>query len=184
MLRTLVDRARQGDEEAFGALVRAVGDRCMYIAHRILRDADLAQDAVQVALVQVWRELPTLRDPDKFEGWLHRILVHACYAEIRRRHHFAASVVLLETDEPTGRDEYLVVNDRDALDRAFRRLPPEQRVVLVFHHALGLTLDEVAEHLEIPVGTVKSRLFYATSAIRAALAADARTPSLAQEHSA
>jgi RNA polymerase sigma-70 factor (ECF subfamily) len=182
VLRTLVDRARQGDEEAFGALVRAVGDRCIFISHRILRDADLAEDAVQMALVQAWRELPTLRDLDRFEAWLHRILVNACYAEARRRRRFAANVVLLETDEPTGGDEYLAVNDRDELDRGFRRLPPEQRAVLVFHHALGLTMPEVADHLGIPLGTAKSRLSYATAAIRAALEADARPPTLDQEH--
>jgi RNA polymerase sigma-70 factor (ECF subfamily) len=182
MLRTLVDRAKQGDEEAFGALVREVGDRCIFIAHRILRDSDLAEDAVQMALVQVWRELPALRDLDRFEAWLHRILVHACYAEARRSRPHAANVVLLEMDEPTAGDEFLAVNDRDQLDRGFRRLPAEQRAVLVFHHAIGLTLPEVAEHLGIPLGTAKSRLSYATAAIRAALEADARTPNLDQEN--
>ena len=182
MLQALVDRARQGDEEAFGALVRAVGDRCIYVAHRILRDASLAEDAVQVTLVRVWRELPTLRDIDRFEAWLHRILVHACYAEARRNRRVAANVVLLETDGPTARDELGTVHDRDQIDRGFRRLPPEQRAVLVFHHALGLTMPEVADHLGIPLGTAKSRLFYATAAIRAALEADARTPNLDQEH--
>ena len=123
MLRAIVDQARQGDEEAFGALVREVGDRCIFIAHRILRDANLAEDAVQVALVQVWRELPALRDLDRFEAWLHRILVNACYAEARRGRHFAADVVLLETDAPTADDdELLTVHDRDQLDRGFRRL--------------------------------------------------------------
>ena len=106
MLRTIVDQARQGDEEAFGALVREVGDRCIFIAHRILRDANLAEDAVQVALVQVWRELPALRDLDRFEAWLHRILVNACYAEARRGRHFAADVVLLETDAPASADAF------------------------------------------------------------------------------
>lgn len=182
MLRTLVDRARQGDEEAFGALVREVGDRCIFIAHRILRDADLAEDAVQMALLQVWRELPALRDLDRFEAWLHRILVNACYAEARRSRRFTANVVLLETDGPTANDAYLTVHDRDQLDRGFRRLPPEQRAILVFHHALGLTMPEVADHLGIPLGTAKSRLSYATAAIRAALEADARTISLDQEH--
>ena len=182
MLRTLVDRARQGDEEAFGALVREVGDRCIFIAHRILRDNDLAEDAVQMALVQVWRELPALRDLDRFEAWLHRILVNACYAEAQRSRRFAANVVLLETDAPAAGDELLTVNDRDQLDRGFRRLPPEQRAILVFHHALGLTVPEVADHLGIPLGTAKSRLSYATAAIRAALDADARTPILDQEN--
>ncbi len=181
MLRAIVDQARQGDEEAFGALVREVGDRCIFIAHRILRDANLAEDAVQTALVQVWRELPALRDLDRFDAWLHRILVNACYAEARRSRHFAADVVLLETDAPTAADEFLTVHDRDQLDRGFRRLPPEQRAVLVFHYALGLTVPEVADHLGIPLGTAKSRLSYATGAIRAALEADARTPTLDQE---
>ena len=187
MLRAIVAQAQQGDEEAFGALVREVGDRCIFIAHRILRDANLAEDAVQVALVQVWRELPSLRDPDRFEAWLHRILVNACYAEARRGRHFAADVVLLETDAPAsagpfGLDQSLLsVHDRDQLDRGFRRLPPEQRAVLVFHYALGLTVPEVADHLGIPLGTAKSRLSYATSAIRAALEADARTATLDRE---
>ena len=181
MFRTLVDRARQGDEEAFGAQVREVGDRCIFIAHRILRDANLAEDAVQVALVQVWRELPALRDLDRFEAWLHRILVNACYAEARRSRHFAADVVLLETDTPIAADELLTVHDRDQLDRGFRRLPPEQRAVLVFHHALGLTVPEVADHLGIPLGTAKSRLHHATRALRASIEADARSTADSQE---
>ena len=182
LLRAVVDQARQGDEEAFGALVRAVGDRCMFIAHRILRDAGLAEDAVQAALVTVWRELPTLRDLDRFEAWLHRILVNACYAEARRDRRYAANVVLLEMDGPTATDEYTAVHDRDQLDRGFRRLPPEQRAILVFHYALGMTVPEVADHLGIPLGTAKSRLSYATASIRAALEADARSPLLDQEH--
>ncbi len=181
MLRTIVDRARQGDEEAFAALVREVGDRCIFIAHRILRDADLAEDAVQVALVQMWRDLPALRDLDRFEAWLHRILVNACYAEARRRRQGATTVVLIETDGPVTSDDFLTVNDRDQLDRGFRRLPPDQRAVLVFHYALGMTMPEVADHLGIPLGTAKSRLSYATGAIRAALEADARTPLTDQE---
>ncbi len=181
MLRSIVERARQGDEEAFAALVREVGDRCMFVAHRILRDGNLAEDAVQVALVQVWRDLPSLRDVDRFDAWLHRILVHACYAEAKRGRRFAADVVLLDTDAPTSADEILSVDDRDQLDRGFRRLPPEQRAILVFRFALGLTVPEVADHLGIPLGTAKSRLFYATGAIRAALEADARTPILDQE---
>ena len=185
MLRSIVDQARQGDEEAFGALVSEVGDRCIYIAHRILRDTNLAEDAVQVALVQVWRELPALRDLDRFEAWLHRILVNACYAEARQRRHVATDVVLLDTDAPTADDaEILTFHDRDQLDRGFRRLPPEQRAVLVFHHALGMTVPEVADHLGIPLGTAKSRIAYATAAIRAALEADARSPILDQEQPA
>jgi RNA polymerase sigma-70 factor (ECF subfamily) len=176
VLQTLAARAQRGDEEAFASLVRALGDRCIFIAHRILRDVDRAEDAVQAAFISAWKELPTLRDLDRFEAWFHRILVNACYAEARRGRRWATNVVLLETDAPVARDEVLTVHDRDQLERGFRRLPPEQRAVLVFHHALGLSLLEVADHLGIPVGTAKSRLFYATAAIRAAIEADDREP--------
>jgi RNA polymerase sigma-70 factor (ECF subfamily) len=184
VLLAIVDQAKHGDEEAFAALVREVGGRCMSIAHRILRDSNLAEDAVQVALVKVWRELPTLRELDKFDAWLHRILVNACYAEARRGRRFAADVPVLEFDGPAAPDAYLSVHDRDQLDRAFRRLPPDQRAVLVFRYGLGMSVPEVADHLGIPLGTAKSRLFHATAAVRAALEADARTPLLDQEQPA
>lgn len=184
MLRALVERARQGDEEAFGALVRAVGDRCMAIAFRILRDVDLAEDAVQTAIVTAWRELPALRDPDRFEPWLHRMLVNACYAEARRSRRWAANIRALPLDGATVADDVLTINDRDQLERGLRRLPVEQRAVLVFHHYLGLTLPEVADRLDIPVGTAKSRLHYATASLRAVLEADDRSPTLSQERPA
>ena len=178
MQRALVDRAKQGDGEAFDALARAVGDRCMAIACRILRDADLAEDAVQAALITAWRELRTLRDPDAFEPWLHRILTHACYAEARRRRRWSASIRILPVEATSGSDDTLTVHDRDQLERAFRRLTLEQRAVLVFHHYLGLPLSEVADRLDIPIGTAKSRVHFATAALRASLEADDRTPSI------
>jgi RNA polymerase sigma-70 factor (ECF subfamily) len=179
--RALVDRAKQGDAEAFDALARTVGDRCMAIAYRILRDADLADDAVQAALITAWRELRTLRDPDRFEPWLHRILTHECYAEARRRTRWSADIRVLPVDRERETDGILTVNDRDQLERAFRRLTLEQRAVLVFRHYLDLTLVEVADRLGIPVGTAKSRLHHATAALRASLEADARTPNASQE---
>jgi RNA polymerase sigma factor (sigma-70 family) len=174
--RTLVDQAKRGDEEAFDALARMVGDRCMAIAVRILRDAHLAEDAVQAALVVAWRELRTLRDPDRFEPWLHRILTNECYAEARRRTRWSANIRVLMVEETREAAGILTVNDRDELERAFRRLTLEQRAVLVFHHYVGLPLGEVADRLDIPLGTAKSRLHHATSALRASLDADARTP--------
>ena len=176
MDRTLVDQAKRGDEEAFDALARMVGDRCMAIAVRILRDAHLAEDAVQAALVVAWRELRSLRDPDRFEPWLHRILTNECYAEARRRTRWSANIRVLPVEETHEAGGILTVNDRDQLERAFRRLTLEQRAVLVFHHYVGLTLPEVADRLGIPIGTAKSRLHHATSALRASLDADARTP--------
>lgn len=176
MHRALVERARHGDSEAFDALARQVGDRCMAIAFRILRDADQADDAVQSALIAAWKDIRRLRDPDAFEFWLHRILVNECYAEARRRRRWSANLHVLERPEAEDPAEILTVNDRDQLDRAFRRLTLEQRAVLVFHHYVGLTAEQVADRLGIPVGTAKSRIHHATSALRASLDADARTP--------
>ena len=184
MHRALVDRAKQGDAEAFDALARVVGDRCMAIACRILRDADLADDAVQASLITAWRELRTLRDPDRFEPWLHRILTNECYAEARRRRRRSTDVRVRPIEDASDPGGIFTVVVRDQLDRAFRRLTLEQRAVLVFHHYLGLTLTEVADHLGIPVGTAKSRLHHATTAMRSSLDADARTPHLSQERSA
>ena len=184
MHRDLVDRAKQGDEEAFDALARAVGDRCMAVAHRILRDAHLAEDAVQAALVVAWRELRTLRDPDRFEPWLHRILVNECYAEARRQTRWSAELRLLPIDGSAEAPGILTVNDRDQLERAFRRLTLEQRAVLVFHHYLVLPLPDVAIRLGIPLGTAKSRLHHATAALRASLEADDRPSHISQERMA
>jgi RNA polymerase sigma-70 factor (ECF subfamily) len=177
--RALVELAQEGDEEAFASLARMAGDRLMGIAYRILRDVDRAEDAVQQTIVTAWRELPTLRDPDRFGGWLYRMLVHACYAETRRRRRWSETVRALTLDPARGRDGILSVDDRDQLERAFRRLPPEQRAVFVFHHHLGMRLSEVAETLDVPVGTVKSRLHYATTTLRAAIEADLLIPAAA-----
>jgi len=172
----LVERARAGDEEAFASLARAAGDRLLAIAYRILRDLGLAEDAVQQTLVLAWRELPSLRDAERFDAWLRRLLVHACYREARRGHRWATNVRVLPIDHPTGFDDYAGVVARDQLERGFRQLPPEQRAVFVFHHHLGLTQPEIAQELGVPLGTVKSRLPYATDALRSALEADLRLP--------
>jgi RNA polymerase sigma-70 factor (ECF subfamily) len=175
VLRDLVERARRGDEEAFDALARQVGDRCMAIASWILRDADLAEDAVQSALVRAWRELRTLRDPDRFEPWLHRILTNECYAEARRRTRWSGRIRVLHAPQHDEHGGILTVDDRDQLERAFRRLTLEQRSVLVFHHVVGLPVAEIADRLGIPLATAKSRLRLATSALRASLEADDRS---------
>ena len=184
MQRELVDRAKRGDDEAFDALARTVGDGCMAIAHRILRDSDLAEDAVQAALIIAWRELRTLRDPERFEPWLHRILTHECYAAARRRRQWSTPIRILHTDGPREPGDILTVNDRDELERAFRRLTVEQRAVLVFHHYLGLSLADVAIRLAIPIGTVKSRLHHATTAMRASVEANSRTSHISEERPA
>jgi RNA polymerase sigma-70 factor, ECF subfamily len=172
--RTLVELAIEGDEDAYAGLMAIAGDRLIAIAYRILRDLDRAEDAVQVALVNAWRDLPTLRDPDRFEAWLTRILVRACYAEADRSRRWTSRMRVLPVDAPMPSDEMATVAERDRLDRGFRRLPTDQRAIVVLHHYLGWSQPEIARALEVPLGTVKSRLFYATRALRAAIEADDR----------
>jgi RNA polymerase sigma-70 factor (ECF subfamily) len=173
----LVEAARAGDEEAFASIVRGSGDRLFAVAQRILRDVGRAEDAVQQTFVTAWRELPALRDSMRFEAWIHRILVHSCYAEARRASKWSSSAQLLQLDGPATPDPTLDVVMRDALDRGFRRLPAEQRAAFVLHHYLGWSVPEIAENLGVPMETIRSRLRYATSTLRAALDADARTTS-------
>src|SRR5919199_1268180 len=163
--RDLVEQAQRGDREAFAILARTRGDVLYGIARRILRDANLAEDAVQQALVIAWRELRRLRDPDRFDAWLQRTLVHACYAEARRRRAWFNTVRVLPIDGPAGPDDIATFVARDEIERGFRRLPPEQRAILVLPHYVGLGLNEIGEVLDIPAGTARSRLHYAHRAM-------------------
>ena len=176
MDRTLVERAIQGDEDAYAGLMAIAGDRLLAIAYRILRDLHRAEDAVEAALVNAWRDLPTLRDADRFEAWLTRILVQECSSRpigaAADAHMRVLPIDIAGTSDPTS-----TVVDRDRLDRGFRRLPTDQRAIVVLHHYLGWSQPEIALALEIPIGTVKSRLFYATRALRAAIEADDRATS-------
>jgi RNA polymerase sigma-70 factor (ECF subfamily) len=174
MRTRLVERAREGDEIAFSDLVDLDGDRCYAIAYRILRDVERAQDAVQQAFLIAWRELPRLRDPDRFGPWLHRLLVNACYDELRRHKRWSTRMTALPDDGPGGPDPMVSVDDRDTLDRAFQRLTPEHRAVFVLHHHAGLPLADIADIVGVPTGTVKSRLHYATKTLRAAIIADSQ----------
>jgi RNA polymerase sigma-70 factor (ECF subfamily) len=180
MDRDLVQAARHGDREAYATLIRARGDRLFAIAYRILRDVDRTEDALQDALVIAWRDLPRLRDPDRFDAWLHRLVARSCVAEAVRARRLVASVEPLVFDVPAETDEYLSVADRDILDRGFRRLPPEQRTIRVLRHYAGLETAEIADALGIPDGTARSRLHHAHRAMRAALEADARVEAVGE----
>ncbi len=169
MDRDLVERARRADREAFAILVHQVSDSLYAVAFRILRDTGLAEDALQNALVLAWRRLPKLREPDRFEAWIHRILVHACYDESQRTRLWRTNVTALPIDIPENLDSTSTIADRDELERAFRHLSIEQRAVFVLHHYLGLPLVEVAVLLGIPAGTARSRLHYAMAGLRHAL---------------
>jgi RNA polymerase sigma-70 factor (ECF subfamily) len=177
--RDLADAARNGDREAYADLIRVRGDRLFAIAQRILRDVHGAEDAVQDTLVIAWRDLPGLRDTDRFDAWLTRILVRTCITEATRgRRRQVVDIKALPFDIPSGDDDYISVGDRDQLERGFRRLPPEQRALLVLRHYAGLEPAEIAETLGIPAGTARSRLHHAHRAMRAALEADARSTAI------
>jgi RNA polymerase sigma-70 factor (ECF subfamily) len=179
MRRDLVEAARRGDHEAFEVLATSAGDRLYAVARLILRDTGLAEDAVQEALVRAWQQLPSLRDPDRFAAWLHRLVVNACADQGRQRRRWSQQVRPIPLEASIG-DETGSVADREHLERAFGRLKPDQRAVVVLHHYSGFTAAEIAGILEIPEGTARSRLHYATEAMRAALEADARQPMVAQ----
>ena len=165
----LVERARQGDQDAFAALATESVDGCYRLAYRILRDPHRAQDATQQALLGAWRDLPTLRDVDRFEAWLHRLVVNACYVEARSERRWVARVRVISNDIRIEPDVARSVAARDELEDAFRRLTPEQRAVVVLHHHLGYPLTEIAATLGIPAGTARSRLHHAVRQLRAAL---------------
>jgi RNA polymerase sigma-70 factor (ECF subfamily) len=171
--RGLVERAGKGDHDAFAVLARASVARLDAVARLILRDADLARDAVQEAMVRAWRDLPGLRDPGNFDAWLHRLTVNASIDAIRRRRRRVIEVELTPIHDPAIPDETTRVADRDQVARALERLDPEQRAVIVLHYYLGLPLQDAAAALGIPVGTAKSRLHRALTSLRASLGDEA-----------
>jgi RNA polymerase sigma-70 factor (ECF subfamily) len=169
----LVDRARHGDREAFSVLATGAVDRLYAVARLILRDTELAEDATQDALVRAWRDLPALRDAERFDAWLYRLIVRACADIGRRRRRWRAEISIVVA-EPAESDRASDLADRDQLERGLRRLTASQQAILVLHFYVGLSPSEAADALDIPVGTAKSRLHYAIEALRAALQADER----------
>jgi RNA polymerase sigma-70 factor (ECF subfamily) len=172
--RVLVVSAARGDADAYAVLVERWIDKLFRLAYRILRDWDAADDATQDALVIAWRDIRGLRDPDRFEPWLYRLLVRVCYRRAGERRRIAARVVDVSQVEVGQRDSGDAVVERDRIDRALRRLSIDQRTVLVLHHYLGRSHADIGDVLQLPEGTVASRLHYATKALRAALDADDR----------
>ena len=169
----LVVRAQDGDEIAFAHLADALYGRLQQLAYRILRDRELARDAAQQTALSIWRNLPQLRDPGRFEAWSYRLCVNACYTTSRKRKRQLPEIDLKPCHEPIAPDDYQRLIDHDQLERGFRHLSFEHRVVLVLHHYLGMSVEQVAAVLDIPVGTVKSRMNRALGEMRRALVADA-----------
>jgi RNA polymerase sigma factor (sigma-70 family) len=182
MQRDLVIRARRGDHDAFSVLAAGAVDRLHRTAWLILRSDDDAADAVQESLLAAWLHIAAVRDPDRFDAWLNRLLVHACYRLAKRTtRRKVLEIPMAVPDAPAPRDIQEIQATRDQLERAFRRLTPEQRGALVVHHFLGLSDAEAASVLEIAVGTFKSRLHRASTAMRAAVEADERVTTAVKE---
>ena len=175
MERDLVRRAQAGDREAFTMLASTLTDGLFAVAHRMLRDPGLAEDATQQALLDGWRKLRQLRDLDRFEAWIHRLLINACKDELGRTRSREAKLQLLRGPERSTPDG-LAVEQRDQLERAFARLSHEHRAVVVLRHYLFWSPEEIGQALGLPAGTVASRLHYGMNALRAAIEADARQP--------
>lgn len=174
MDQELVVRAQKGDQRAFETLTAADHPRLFRVAHGILGDPHLAEDATQQALLDIWHNIRRLRDTAKFEGWSYRLLVHACYAEARRRPDWVNLDHVPLGREGRASDAYGSVLERDRLERAFSQLSLDHRAVIVLRYQLDMTPERVAETLGIPRRTVYSRLKRAMPAMRAALEADAR----------
>jgi RNA polymerase sigma-70 factor, ECF subfamily len=170
----LVEASRSGDREAYRDLIAARIDHLFTIAHGILGDFDRAEDALQDALVIAWRDLRGLRDPDRFDAWLRRLLVNECLNHARRERRRTSTLRVLPVDGPAAPDALRAVADRDELERGFRRLAADQRAILLLRHYAGYSPSEIAEALGIPEGTARSRLHHAHRAMRAALDAEAR----------
>ena len=167
-------RAMRGDHDAYAALVGAASSRLYALACLILRDSDRAEDATQEAFIRAWRELPRLHDAERFDAWLRRLVVNACYDEARRVRR-RAEMTLFSVGDREVVDTSAAMAQSDRIERAFRQLPLDQRTVLVLQHYFSLSHTEIAETIGIPLGTVKSRVRYGIVAMRAALDSDERS---------
>jgi RNA polymerase sigma-70 factor (ECF subfamily) len=178
--RWLVERARKGDHDAFAELARVAVVRLDQVARLILRDPELARDAVQDGLIRAWRDLPGLRDPDRFDAWLYRLTVNACLDLARRRRRRPIEVELSPIDHPSMADASAIVDQRDLIENVLRSLDPGGRAIVVLHYYLGMPLTDVAATLSIPVGTVKSRLHRALREMRVAISDASDEPKATQ----
>jgi len=170
MTPDLVLRAQGGDADAFDALIRTAYDRLFAAAYRIVREREAAEDAVQDAVVRCWRNLRGLRQPDRFEAWLYRLLVNACRDQSRRARRRPVEVSDEDRDLASAADDYASLAEHDALERAFLTLSADHRIALVLVHYVGYSAPEVAAILGVPIGTVYSRIHYGARAMREALA--------------
>lgn len=175
-------QAQRGDREAFAALTAGPTKRLYAAARLILRDDEAAADAVQDTLVRAWVDLKGLRDATLFDAWLHRVLVRVCHrAASRSRGRVVRELLAVGQSTPVTHDVQVELAARDELERGLRHLTHDQRTVLVVRYYLDLPLAQCAQVLDLPLGTVQSRINRALDALRAVLDADGRPIALATE---
>jgi RNA polymerase sigma-70 factor, ECF subfamily len=174
-MEELVERARTGDHAAYTDIVTMTVDRLHATAHLMTRDRVLAEDAVQEAFLRAWRDLPTLRDVRRYHAWMRRILIRSCLDQLRNRPRHEVSLHPWQSARHVA-DESFQVDHRDEIAWAFGRISPNHRAVIALAHYDDLTTTEIADALDIPVGTAKSRLHHALRALHAAIDAGRRSP--------
>jgi RNA polymerase sigma-70 factor, ECF subfamily len=166
----LVSRCRQGDSAAFSDLLNRYERRVYSFAYSMCGNAADAEDLTQEVFVQVYRSLPSFRGDSQFSTWLYRVAMNVCLQQRRRKSLDQAPLDdVLELAGPAGTEpEHQVMRGelQEQVRSAIDRLPEKQREVVVMHETLGLTYQEIAETLAIPVGTVKSRMGAAFTTLR------------------
>jgi len=171
----LVERARSGDEAAFEMLLRERLDRLFQTACVILGNETDARDAIQETCLSVWRNLPRLRDADRFDAWLTRVLVNECRSRLRKRSRVREIHIDPEFEQAgPASDDPAHSAETDSIARAFDRLDPDARAILVLHHLRHEPIATIALALQVPPGTVKSRLHAARAALARALERERR----------
>jgi RNA polymerase sigma-70 factor, ECF subfamily len=170
-----VERARAGDVDAFEALIAARIDALFRTAWAIVGNEADARDATQDACVSAWKHLPRLRDVDRFDAWLGRVLVNSCRMLLRRQHR-VREIAIPDAFDPEGPTAARAdaIDEAEAVARAFDRLDPDARALLVLHHLQHESVARIAASLGIPVGTVKWRLYAARGALEKALEGERR----------
>lgn len=166
--RMAVDAAESDRRAAFANLVDRDLDRAYRIAGVILGNGPDAEDATHDAVVQAWQSFARLRDSARFDAWFQRILVNVCRDRLRKRRRSPITELDLAGSR-TGVDGFAGIDDRLALDHAYTRLSPDQAITVVLRFHVDLTVEDVASLMNVPVGTVKSRLHTAMAAMQLAL---------------
>lgn len=158
----LISKAKRGDRAAFGELVRRHREGVVNIVYRMCGDAHLAEDAAQEAFIRAWQKLPSYRPRSPFRNWVYRIATNVALDTLRRERKTVDIDEIPLSTSGSGPEAVVEMNERaQMVQQAVLSLPPASRTVLVLREYEGLSYREIADSLDIPIGTVMSRLNYA-----------------------